>query len=819
MRLLALTTFMILSLHFVSAQDAFSLSENGEAPSRSYDVLHYKLVISIDEQHKSIVGTTTITLVPIFPKLDTVILDASDMAIKSVALGSTRELHFETTSNKLVVHLDTTYSFNDTLRIVIAYSCTPKKGITFTGPDSGYPHKRWQVWSQGEDTTNHYWFPCYDFPNDKATSEIIATVRNNFTVLSNGTLVSMKENKKAGTKTFHWLESKPHASYLIMFAAGEYSVLRDAIGKLPLEFYVYPDDTLNARICFKQTADMIAFFNMKTGFTYPWEKYGQIILQDHFGGMENTSATTLADLATVYDERVRIDNSPTSLIAHELAHQWWGDVVTCKDWRHIWLNESFASYFDPLYHEYYRGRDEFDYTMYNSQQDGIRVDTARGRRPIVSVESYGENIYPRGAEVLHMLRFLLGDELFFRAIAHYITKFQFQPVETNDLKVAIEEATGQNLYWFFDQWVYKAGHPIFNLSYTWCGEEKSLLLSVRQVQAMDSLTGIFRMPVDVEVTSSNGTTTQRVNILSKDTTFAIPSNEQPRLVIFDKGSWLLKELKWTKTQEEWEYQAEFARNPIDRIRALQELVKLERNAQFVALFARVMVQDTFWALRREAITQSEKLDVNSDSLKALLKDALLIAAREAKRSAVRDAATGQLKRFRGDSTVISALQAALQDSSYNVMASAIRSLAKVDSTHVLPVLKQYLDYPSFRNRIHNAALNTLATIDSVQAIEIALGDAQYGHELTTRNAALGILRKHAKHNATIMALYQSLLVDKNEGIRSNAVRALGEIGEEATIAALEKIASDNDNSASDTAKESIEKIKKRIAEQTKQSAH
>jgi aminopeptidase N len=801
---------LFLACSLTAAQDIFSLHEKGETPSRTYDVLHYKIDVRIDEQARSVEGTVTITLVPLMPHLATITLNAAEMNIAGVTLANRgKNLAFHAEPYTLTIDCDRLYTPKDTIRVAVDYSCKPKKGMTFYTPDSGYPAKRAQFWSQGEDTTNHFWFPCYDFPNDKATSEVIATVNGKFTVLSNGKLLKVQENKRQGTKTFHWYEARPHSSYLIMVAGGEYAVLHDHAGKLPLDYYVYPDDTLNARICFRETPAMIQFFNDKIGFNYPWEKYGQILLQDHFGGMENSSATTLSDDATVYDARVRVDNTPTGLIAHELAHQWWGDVVTCKDFRHIWLNESFASYFDPLYHEFSLGRDEFAYMMYNNQQAGIIVDTSRGRKPIVSEESYGENVYPRGASVLHMLRFLLGDDLFWKSINRYITMHQFQPVETNDLKRAIEETAGQNLYWFFDEWVYKAGHPVFDLSYAWSDSLRGITLSVKQVQAIDSLTGVFRMPVDVEITTSEGATTQRVNLISKDTTLFLPVGERPRLVIFDKGNWLIKELRWEKSLEEWKYQAAMASNPVDRIRALQALAKSRPGDELVPVFVKAMTADPFWAVRREAVNQSGKLDTKDGAMKMQLRDAYVERVAEDKKSAVRDAAAQQLAKFPGESMAIAALRRAMEDSSYSVISSALRSYAKADSAHALAVVSEYIHYPSYRNRIHNAALNALSLLDSTRALAIAMGDVRYGQPVTSRFTALGILNKFGKGNNDVMALCESLLSDKSEGIRSMAARMLGELGGEAEVGALEKIASDKGNAASDAAKASIEKIRKR----------
>src|SRR5712692_7431324 len=261
------------------AQSVFPVRDDGEARNRTYDVLHYKIEVSFDEQKKMVMGKVTTTLVPFLPDFKTIEFDAEGMEIHHVTLAG-KDLKFDVQPKTLAIHLDKGYSFKDTLTVSIEYSCIPKKGMYFVQPDSGYPDKPWQIWSQGEDMDNHFWFPCYDFPNDKATSEVIATVQSKYTVLSNGKLVSVKENKKNGTKTFHWKESKPHASYLIMLAAGDYAVVKDKAGNLPVEYYVYPQQVEDAKVCLKLTPDMIKFFNEKIGFAYPWEKYAQVTIAD-----------------------------------------------------------------------------------------------------------------------------------------------------------------------------------------------------------------------------------------------------------------------------------------------------------------------------------------------------------------------------------------------------------------------------------------------------------------------------------------------------------------------------------------------------------
>jgi aminopeptidase N len=801
-----LLLFVLFSFSILSAQVFTKLTDtNGEARNKSYDVLHYKIEISFNEAKKMVIGRTTTTLVPYSSNLTAVEFDAEDITFSSVKMGK-KPLKFDSLATSVKIMLDRPYSYRETLSISMEYTAIPLKGTYFIQPDSGYPNKPWQIWTQGEDMDNHHWFPCWDFPNDRATSEVIATVKKNYTFLSNGKLISEKENKKDGTKTFHWLQSKPHVSYLIMFAAGEYAVLREKADGIPLEYYVYKDHVEDAKACYAHTIPIMKFFNERIGFKYPWDKYAQVIVADFVaGGMENTSATTLMDRITVYNSRARVDESATSLIAHEMAHQWWGDVLTCKDWRHLWLNESFATYFDPLYFEHAFGRDEFTNIMYNAKQAGIGADKSLGRKPIVSVGSYGANIYPRGASVLHMLRFILGDELFWRSVNHYITKNQYRTVETNDLKVAVEEATGQNLYWFFDQWVYKAGYPKFEVNYRYNDSSKSIAMTVKQTQTLDSLTGLFITPVDIEIVSGGTSATHRITVSQKESTYTLSSTSKPSLVLFDKNDWILKEVSYPNRElEEWMVQVESGSDVVARRTAAAELAKLDTIGVTIPLLAKIAKNDPFWGVRQAAVNALGTIKIKND-----VKKQALIAALSDKKSQVRASAATQLGTIKS-ADVAAALRTALNDSSYSTEANALASLSKIDSTNTLPFINARLDVWSYSNQVANAALNGLARIDTVEAVNIAMKKVVYGAEVLGRNTAMNVMKRYGKTRDDVKALCVSLLNDRSGSIKFNAADLLGENGNESHLAALQSLADKKNDSASGAAKKAIEKIKERM---------
>jgi aminopeptidase N len=777
---------------------------NGESRNRSYDVLHYRIELSFDEVKKMVIGRTTTTFVPFHSNFTAVEFDAENMNFHSVTMGK-RTLKFDSLATTLKIHLDKPYSAKDTITVTIDYDCIPKRGAYFVQPDSGYPDKPWQIWTQGEDMDNHHWFPCWDFPNDKATSEVIATVKDSYTFLSNGKLAGVKENRKNGTKTYHWKQTKPHVAYLVMFAAGEYEVLKETSDGIPLEYYVYKHHVADAKANYAHTAPMMKFFNQKIGFRYPWDKYAQVIVADFVaGGMENTSATTLMDRITVYNARARVDESATSLIAHEMSHQWWGDVVTCKDWRHIWLNESFASYFDPLYSEFAFGKDEFDNIMYSAQLAGINTDKSLGRKPIVSVGSYGANIYPRGASVLHMMRFVLGEELFWKSLTHYITKNQFRSVETNDLKLAIEEATGQNLYWFFDQWIYKAGYPKFDISSSYNDSTKTVALTVKQTQTQDSLTGLFITPVDFEITAGGASSTHRVTISRLESTYVFSVTGKPTAIQFDKGNWILKEVNYSsRSLAEWAYQAEHGSDVVARKIAAAELGKRDTAGTYISLLASIAGNDPFWSVRQSAVNALGGMKVLSDE-----KNRALIAALKDRKPQVRASAASALGTVRTPEAV-SALQSALNDSSYSTEAQALTALSKIDSANALPYILSRLDVWSYGNQVANAALNALVRVDTAQALDAALRKVRYGAEVQGRNTAMNILKRIGRNSETVNICCVTLLSDKSGFMRSSAAELLGENGNAAHLSALQTLADKKGDSASNSAKKAIEKIKER----------
>ncbi|HEV2665274.1 MAG TPA: M1 family metallopeptidase, partial [Blastocatellia bacterium] len=617
-------------------------------PDRKVSIKHLKLDLRFDYEQRHVEGAATFTLSPINDGLTHFELDIAEMAVESVTLTSVdergaddpprpskqttghtagplpRRLEFATRPEKLEIELDRPYGRNERLTIEVAYSCSPRKGLFFVEPDDAYPNKPRQIWSQGENEDAHWWFPCHDVTNQKMTTEMIATVKSPFFALSNGELIGVRENDGEETRTYHWSQSQPHPAYLVTVVIGEYEAINDDYEGLPITNYVYKDRVHEGRRLFAATPRMIELFEEKFGCAYPYPKYAQILVDDFlFGAMENTSASTFTDRCLL-DDPATVDLSYEDIVAHELAHQWWGDLVTCKDWSHIWLNESFATYSEYLWSEHARGRDEARFTLFQDFLTYMREDRTSHRRPIVfnryrfSEDLMDRHAYEKGACVLDMLRWELGDDAFFRTLAHYLNKHEFGNAETNDFKVAIEEATGQNLHWFFDQWLYGPGHPELEVAYEWRREQKLLKLSVKQVQGVEDGTRVFRFPAEIEVVTvepGEGAETERrasyrVVVEKAEQDFYFPCESRPRMVLFDKGHRVSKVMRFEKSAQELIFQLTRAGEAMDRARAAREL-SFFKGEEAVGALREVLLGDDFYGVRMAAAVSLGEIGASS----------------------------------------------------------------------------------------------------------------------------------------------------------------------------------------------------------------
>lgn len=585
---------------------------------KSYHVEHYKIDVKLDLQKKTLIGKTTISIRSLVDGLRTFKIDAAGMkitAVKEVVYNATdkpelaegfQSIKYDYNGNQITIDPQIRIAKNYPYKFQIEYSATdPEKGMYFISPDSIHPDLKYQVWTQGEDEDNHFWFPCYDYPNDKATSETIITINRNYTTLSNGVLIDVKDNKDS-TRTWHWSLDKPHSSYLVMLAAGQFDTINDNYGGVPICTYVLAGQRQASINSFTQTADIVKFFSDYPSYMYPWHRFSQVVVENFiYGGMENTGAVVLHDRA-ICDDIALVDNSPIGLIAHELAHQWWGDNVTCKNWNEIWLNEGFATYFDALYQENLFGKDEYDYQIYSNQISSLLADSG-SRRPIYAKDGLRTNTYDKGSCVLHMLRYVLGDADFKKALNIYIKGYEFGNVTTEDLISSVNsvfrdpllDRTPKDFRWFFNEWIYHAGQPEYKAGYTYNENTKQISFTIQQVQDAAS-SSVFQIPVNVEIITPNNRFTQVVTSGLEPHTYTFSVDSKPLNVIFNKGNKVLCKLYFTKPKEDWLYQLLNSDDAIDRITAVSGLKDFINDNGVTSSLIDIMKNDKFWGVREEA---------------------------------------------------------------------------------------------------------------------------------------------------------------------------------------------------------------------------
>ncbi|HTI38078.1 MAG TPA: M1 family aminopeptidase [Vicinamibacterales bacterium] len=687
--------------------------------NRDYDVLRYRIELTFHQDARSFEGAATVTLRPLRDDFALCVLDAETFKVSRVVMeAGTAPLTFEQSATALSVHLPRSYAYGQQLAFTVYYReddphvdasahgmpANYDLGLTFKAATSTHPRLA-NTLSFPEGA--RHWFPCDDQPDDKAASDVIVNVDPGDQAISNGRLVTTTEDPATGRRTFHWSEDKPFSTYLFVVVVGPYVKVEDRFGTLPVNYWVYADRVADARRSFHNTPKMIRFFNETFGFPYPWPKYDQIVLPHFGGGAESTSATVVGD-GTLHDAKADPDFPSDSLVAHELAHQWWGDLVTMRDWSQTWLNEAFATYFEYVYSRRTLGDDEGALNLLEKTRSYLQEAHTRYERPIVFQrwnvpnDNFDRHTYQKGAVVLHMLEWVIGEANFRRALSSFLHKHAYEPVDTHDLQDAISESTGQSLDWFFDEWVYKAGHPVFEVGYSWTPSPGTVRLSVRQVQPTSENVPVFQMPVVIGITTPSGTAHDRVWIRKADETFELPSPEKPLMIRFDEGNHLLKELTFRKSSEELLFQLRHD-DVIGRLWAAEQLSERLREPDVDPALRQAAADDPFWAVRREAI-QRLASSFAADDVPFLRERALDPASR------VRAAALRALGDLRDRALEPYFRERYAGDESYLAQAEAVRAIGKCGDPASIPFLDRVSDVRSPNDIIHAAAVDALKAL-------------------------------------------------------------------------------------------------------------
>ena len=721
-----------------SAAFAGAFALPGDKPQyprdRAVDIKHVRLDFTLDLDAKRISGKVAHTFTALNDGADKLRLDAVGLDILG-ATGPAGALSFERSEGQLTIDLGRSLDAGEEQTVTVEFAGNPRRGLYFIAPDEGYPEKRLEAWTQGEDEDTRHWFPCYDYPNELSTSEMHVTVRKPFTVIANGGLRGVDENTD-GTRTFHFHQEQPHVRYLTSVVAGEYDEWREDWNGVPLEYYVPPGREADGRALFQNTAEMMTLFSEVTGVPYPYAKYAQVVVQDFiFGGMENVSATTVTE-NVLLDEKARQDVDGEYLVAHELAHQWFGDLLTTRDWSHAWLNEGFATFFEMVWSEHHKGRDEFLYGL-RSEFDNYIGESGRYQRPIVTnvynapIDLFDRHLYEKGGIVLNMLRHYLGDALFWKTIRLYVQMRRGHNVVTADLQRAIEDATGRNLDWFFDQWVFGAGHPTLTGSYSWDDKTRSVKLSLKQTQSGDKVAEVFRLPLEIDFKLENGEMdSTRIEMTEREQSFYIPLAARPKFLRID-----LQVLKTLELEQPAEMlRAALAEDEVGlaRVEAARALGK-KGDKEAIEALGKAVREDSFWAVQAEAAKALGTIQSN-----AALEE--LLASTEVAHPKARRQVLRSLGEFRDERAADALLKVVNEGaSSYYAEAWATAALGKTRSPKAFEALERSLTKESQNDVIRSAVYQGLADLHDERGVDILIEWSKYGKPANSRGTAANML--------------------------------------------------------------------------------
>jgi aminopeptidase N len=656
------------------------------------DLIHTKIEISFDWEKKRANGKATLTMRPWFYATNTVDLEAKNFDILSVTFdGKTEPLKYTyTNKEKLSIQLGKTYTRSEEFKITVTYVAKPEerdsvggsaaitsdKGLYFINPDGSEQGKPKQIWTQGETESNSFWFPTIDKPNERCTQEMYITVEDKYKTLSNGVLVSSKKNSN-GTRTDYWKMDKPHAPYLFMMAIGEFAVVKEKWRGIDVEYYVEPKYEADAKSIYPYTLEMLDFFSNKLGYAYPWSKFSQVVVRDYVSGaMENTTAVIFGEFMQK-TKRELLDDHLTNekVVAHEMFHQWFGDLVTTESWANLTLNEGFANYSEYLWMEHKHGRDAADEHEMQEQQ-GYIFSAAGGGHPLIHYgynnreDMFDAHSYNKGGAVLHMLRQQVGDEAFFTALNRYLKTNEYTAVEAHELRMAFEEVTGQDLNWFWNQWYFSAGHPQLDIQYNWDESAKTASVTITQTQEGAQVPRVFDLPLAVDIYEAPGKVRrEQIRVTKREQTFTFPCNSQPALINTDATKTLLCVKTDNHTPEEWAFMYRNAPLFRDRYEALEAL-QSEGDDLAKQVFTEAL-NDKYHGIQALALGVA---DLQNPAVKATV----LKIAESATEPGLRARAISALGET-GDKSLVPLAQKGLQNTeAYSVVGASLEALTKLD---------------------------------------------------------------------------------------------------------------------------------------------
>ncbi len=773
------------------------VNDSKYAPDRNVELQDLVLDVTPDFDKRTVSGVMTVRFKPVGKSIKEIKLDAVDLAVSEVN-SSAPVANYNNDDKEIVVTFVDQIPIGKETSLTIRYSAKPIYGLYFRSPSNGFAEADEHMFSQGEMIEARHWFPCFDHPNSKFTSEITCHVPDGMTVLSNGKEVSRKKDPD-GKTAFHWIQDKPHVNYLITLVAGKFRKVEDKYNDVPLSLYVPPSDFNEAASAFAPTKAAMEFFEKEIGVPYPWAQYGQVVVHDyHYGGMENTTLTTLSEAAlypkdseNCYSHGGMFDSNYSyvseAIVSHELAHQWFGDLVTCKDWSHVWLNEGFATYYSALFAGHKNGHDDMLYAMYQNQQMVINTKDDRPifyRRFKEPVEQFSMNrAYAKASWVVHMIRAQLGEELFRRCIKTYVERYQYKTVGTENLNSVLEELSGRSFDRFFDQWIYGASIPDLNVTYEWDEKEKVAKISVSQQQKTGEQRAKMQFPLSVRFKSKSGTVDRTFDVTQLDEDFYVHLDQSPDIVRIDPELCLLAKINFKPPAKMLYSQLVDKDDMVGRMLAASALGD-KSDDESIAKLKHCLNNDPFFAVRVQASEALRKIHTD-ESLDALISGINQPDAR-ARVYVVKD-----IGKFIQPKAMNALLGLLGTEKNSAVVSSAIFSIGMYNKPEVKEVLLKFLNSDSYKSRLAGAAVYAMraqSDLSYVQPIEEMLTKKRDQLSIVTIITALdavAYLSKTEKNRESARNFISEYLNDKKVSIQCGAIRALGTLEDPASIKVLE----------------------------------
>ncbi|MFC1760756.1 M1 family aminopeptidase [Planctomycetota bacterium] len=799
----------------IAATGRAEVPQRKYAPDRDVDILHVKIDVTPDFANKTVAGQTEILFVPMVRPLTELRLDAEELTVMDIQSNATIA-RTSATDEAITIIFDPAISPGVKASVTIQHEAEPEAGLYFRTPDMGYAEENIHLFTQGESHEARHWFPNYDYPNERFTSEVICRVPPSMTVLSNGRLISETTDSPTGLKAVHWHQEKPHVNYLIALAAGNFKSIEATYKDIPLAFYTpnsYIDLAANS---FDGTVDMMGFFEQEIGVPYPWHKYYQVAVDDFVaGGMENTSLTILTH-RTLFESNTEQIDSSTSLVAHELAHMWFGDYLTCKDWTNLWLNEGFATYYENLYLGHKHGRSEFLYSTYRDVRQIVRP--RKNEKPIYhrtyedSMEQFDYRAYAKGGWVLHMLRSQLGDDLFRKCVQTYVERFALGIVETADLQAVFEELSGRSLDRFFDQWVYYAGFPELKITYQWLAKEGLAKLSVKQTQTVDDQHLLFDVPGKIRFLVGAKAVDRMIKIDEVEQDFYFGLAAEPTIVRFDPDYTVLADIEFKKPKAMLYEQLLADNDVIGQLLAVKALEEKD-DKKTVANLKQTLNHADFYGIRIQVVDALG--EIHTDEAFQALADSLHQADARVRLRVV----NGIGKFYRSEALNILS-EVVTQEQNPMIVAAALRHLGRYHSDVSREQLLNALNSPSFRNRIADAAVDALRKLGDPSLVA-PLQKAITEHEGRFLTGDLGdaldtlaLLASDLDDKSDVRQFITPYVNHSSKGIQVAAIGALGSLQDPRAIPVVETFAGDNARTAARrnrlvrTANASLEKLRK-----------